>query len=714
VHASKFFPSKNQQFTAKTYIKGLIIPTSTRRHLLQAKATAILVLLFFASLFSHAAILPAQQPITIEGLGKATVRIDGTWQFHLGDDLTWASPTLDDSTWESIQTNKPWGAQQHFGYSGYAWYRRHIDFVPGPSDKLDLSLAIGYVSDVYEVYWNGTKIGGYGRMPPHHRSYWGNLPQVYNLGKPEPGVLAIRVWNNIPASSDSGLAGGLYAPPYLGTPDAISALLTSGKYLWLKASQYSFALILLYALVAILSLLAWLQDRSRRLLLWMSLFAFAPAVLTILGGFRIPFPFNIIQAIQQPFFSVLDICLWFLLLYLLQLEDHPRLVRWTRIFAWVSIISTSLDGLLILYWGFWNGRFSQIADAVVTVTFTAVEVWPLVLIYFGFRKKLGTPTWLVVVFAFLSQMLLVIKAAALQGERFTHWTLGSMIDRPIFSVNDNPFNLTVIVDTLLFVSIVYAVYRYSVDQTKRQLAVEQEFKSAQELQRVLIPETLPPIPGFAVTSAYRPAAQVGGDFFQLIAKAEGSSLFILGDVSGKGLKAAMTVSLLVGTVRTLAEIHDDPAEILSGLNRRIHGRMQNGFVTCLILRLDPDGLCTFANAGHLPPYLNQNELHLPPELPLGLVPSASYDKVTIKLEVGDRLTLYTDGLLEARSPSGEIFSFDRLQDLIATKPDARQASDAAVSFGQEDDITVLTITRLATGVESTTVLEAPTLVPLTA
>jgi hypothetical protein len=687
--------------------------TSNRRHLLRAQATAILVLLLFASLFTRAAVAPTQPPLTVEGLGKPTVALDGTWQFHTGDDPAWASPNLDDSQWESIQTDKPWGAQQHFGYTGYAWYRRHIDFAPGPSDKLDLSLAVGYVSDVYEIYWNGTKIGGYGTMPPHYRSYWGGLPQVYSLGKPQPGVLAIRVWNNIPASSDSGSSGGLYAPPRLGTADAITALLTSRNYLWLKGSQYSFAIVLFYGLVAILGMLAWLQDRSRRLLLWMSLFAFAPVVLEIIGGFRIPFPTNIVMAIQQPFFSVLDICLWFLLLYLLQLEDHPRLVRWTRILACISIASTSLDGLTVLYWGDW-GRLSQIADAVFTVSFTSVEIWPLVLIYFGFRKKLGTPTWLVVFFAFLSQMLLVVKAAALQGERFTHWTLGSTIDKPIFVVNDNPFNLAAIVDTLLFVSIVYAVYRYSVEQNNRQLAVAQEFKSAQELQRVLIPETLPPIPGFAVTSAYRPAAEVGGDFFQLIAKAEGSSLFILGDVSGKGLKAAMAVSLIVGTVRTLAEMSDDPAEILSGLNRRLHNRLQQGFVTCLILSLEPDGLCTFANAGHLPPYLNQNELHLPPELPLGLVASASYDKVTIQLEVGDRLTLYTDGLLEARSPSGEIFSFDRLQELIATKPDARQASEAAVSFGQEDDITVLTITRLATGVESTTVLEAPTLVPLQA
>ncbi|NYF52952.1 PP2C family protein-serine/threonine phosphatase [Tunturiibacter gelidoferens] len=163
--------------------------------------------------------------------------------------------------------------------------------------------------------------------------------------------------------------------------------------------------------------------------------------------------------------------------------------------------------------------------------------------------------------------------------------------------------------------------------------------------------------------------------------------------------------------RTLAEMFTDPADILSGLNRRLHNRLQNGFVTCLILRLEPDGLCTFANAGHLPPYLNQNELHLPAALTLGLVPSARYEETTIQLEVGDRLTLYTDGLLEARNLDGELFGFDRLQQLVATSPDAKQATEAAVDFGQEDDLTVLTITRLATEVESATVLEAPPLVP---
>ncbi len=87
-----------------------------------------------------------------------------------------------------------------------------------------------------------------------------------------------------------------------------------------------------------------------------------------------------------------------------------------------------------------------------------------------------------------------------------------------------------------------------------------------------------------------------------------------------------------------------------------------------------------------------------------------YETTSLILNVGDRLTLYTDGLLEARNASGELYSFDRLQNLIATEPDARQASEVAVAFGQEDDITVLTVTRLATGVESTTLLLAPALV----
>ncbi len=138
--------------------------------------------------------------------------------------------------------------------------------------------------------------------------------------------------------------------------------------------------------------------------------------------------------------------------------------------------------------------------------------------------------------------------------------------------------------------------------------------------------------------------------------------------------------------------------------------MKDGFVTCVAMRLTADGEGVLANAGHPAPFLNKEELSLPGALPLGLDFNAEYENIRFHLAVGDRLAVYTDGLLEARNAAGELFSFERLRALIATQPDAKQATDAAVTFGQDDDITVLTLTRLAPGVASTTSLLAPNLV----
>lgn len=150
-------------------------------------------------------------------------------------------------------------------------------------------------------------------------------------------------------------------------------------------------------------------------------------------------------------------------------------------------------------------------------------------------------------------------------------------------------------------------------------------------------------------------------------------------------------------MHALADFVSGPAQLLVELNRRLVGRLHGGFATCLVLRLEFDGTCMLASAGHPPPFLNQQELELPGALPLGLIAVGGYEQSLIHLQSGDRLVLYTDGLLEARSRSGEIFGFQRLQSLFATRPSADQAAEAAVNFGQEDDITVLTLTRLTTG-----------------
>jgi serine phosphatase RsbU (regulator of sigma subunit) len=180
-------------------------------------------------------------------------------------------------------------------------------------------------------------------------------------------------------------------------------------------------------------------------------------------------------------------------------------------------------------------------------------------------------------------------------------------------------------------------------------------------------------------------------------------------VSGKGLKAAMAVSLIVGAVRALADDYPAPAQLLMQLNRRLCGRMQGGFATCVILRLNPGKECTLSSAGHPAPYLNDRELLLAGALPLGISPEAVYEEVTFSLLVGDHCALYTDGLLEARSQSGELYSFARLETLFAARPTASEATDAAVHFGQDDDITVLTLTRLAATEESTAAMTSTVL-----
>jgi serine phosphatase RsbU (regulator of sigma subunit) len=325
------------------------------------------------------------------------------------------------------------------------------------------------------------------------------------------------------------------------------------------------------------------------------------------------------------------------------------------------------------------------------------------------RRRLEVSRWLVAIFAFLTDMINVVRIAAEQGRRYTHWTIADKIGAPLFTVNGNPITATNIAQVLLLFSIVYAVYRYLVEDRRRQAALEQEFKNAREIQQVLVPEELPSLPGFAVTSAYRPAQEVGGDFFQIIPLENGSTLVILGDVSGKGLKAAMAVSLIVGAARTVVEYTSSPAEILAGLNRRLYGRLQDGFATCIVLRIDRDGNCVVASAGHPAPFLNTQEMILPGALPLGMQPTAKYEEIMVRLGVGDHFALYTDGLLEARSQSGELYSFARLESLFAGQPNAEEATRAAVDFGQEDDITVLTLTRLAIGEESSAQYAAPSL-----
>ncbi len=667
---------------------------------------------------SEAASSPAA--LKIDGLGKGTALVNGPWQFHLGDDPTFAlSQTLDatgTNGWEQLGTVQTLGAQTHPSYTGFAWYRKHLSLAPAPGAAPDLYLLIRHIDDAYEVYWNGQIVGHNGSFPPHSSFPYGQSAQIVRLGPVRDGVLAVRVWKEPLGSFDTGLQGGFNFVPAVGSLDAVQAQKATLDYTWLRGRQYYFALQSLYGLVMILSLLAWLRNRSQHVLLAMAAFGGSPIIAMFLVGLRLPFSYNFALGWLQPVFSIQDIGLWFLLLYLLDLDGSPRLMHLTRILAIISLISTSLDGFLTL--SDWSQPsvtlLAQWADAILTAVFTILELYPLLLVSLAIRKRLDLSRWLLAAAALISGMLQVLRIGLQQGSRFTHWTIGDKLAAPWFFINGNGFTPQTVANTVLLLAIIYAVFRYMQETLRRQGALEQEFRSARELQQILIPETLPELPGFAVTSAYRPAQEVGGDFFQIIpleGEYAGSTLILLGDVSGKGLKAAMTVSLIVGAARTLAKFAPCPTDLLAELNQRLFGRLQDGFATCLAMRLGPDGQCTMASAGHPAPFLNKQQLELPGALPLGVLATANYKETTIALSEGDRFSLYTDGLLEARNTRGEIFSFARLNALFATSPNAAEATEAAVTFGQDDDITVLTFTRLAIGEQSTTRLTAPELAP---
>ena len=654
---------------------------------------------------------PAQAPVlVISDIGQGVVPIDGSWQFHLGDDMRWAKPSFDDSGWNTIQTDDTWGDQGYPSYTGFAWYRRHLNIVPVPGEAPEYSIYIQTAQDAYEVYWNGKLIGQYGKLPPHALWYYSQFPRSFPLPAPSSGVLAFRVWKAPLDAFDPSGNGGVYLPR-VGDPNTIALIAASGEWTIIRADLFDYGLVNLRAFIAFLCLVLWYRNRKEFLFVWVALFSATPIVREIVNHlFRIPFPDNIARFINQPVYVLYHVSLWFLLVWLFRLHENSTLIRSTRALAYLAMGAGVADGILALFWARAT-LWMQWADGILSAFIILVEVFPFVLIYMGLQRKQDAARWAVALSALLLQMITSVADASALGQRFTNWTLyTNLIAMPLFSVQGVYFDSVKIGSLVLFAAILFAVYRYAMEQAARHNVMEREMQSAREVQQVLVPEALPAIEGFAVTSAYQPYMEVGGDFFQIIPNPDGSTTVALGDVSGKGMKAGMSVSMIVGVLRAESD-RTSPAELLGALNRALAGRMGGGFATGMIFRVDRDGTVTFANAGHLPPFLNGQEYMLDASLPLGLIAYSDYTENKVQMQPGDQLSVYTDGVLEATNAKGELFGFDRMKALFATRPTAQQAVQAAIDFGPEDDITVLTLTRLEAGVESTTSLSAPDLAP---
>jgi serine phosphatase RsbU (regulator of sigma subunit)/anti-sigma regulatory factor (Ser/Thr protein kinase) len=241
--------------------------------------------------------------------------------------------------------------------------------------------------------------------------------------------------------------------------------------------------------------------------------------------------------------------------------------------------------------------------------------------------------------------------------------------------------------------------------------IEQELKVAQLIQQQFLPRELPDLPGWHVAAYYRPARAVGGDFYDFIDLPDGKVGIVVGDVTDKGVPAALVMATTHTVLRGEALRLVAPGEVLKRANELLLDEMPpNMFVTCLYAVLDPAaGMLRFANAGHNLPNLRSQdgvtELRAA-GMPLGLLPDMDYEEHEATLGPGDSLLLHSDGLAEAHSPDGEMFGFPRLAKLCGERDGGEALIDLLLAelaaftgqgWEQEDDITLVTLQRRAGG-----------------
>lgn len=221
-----------------------------------------------------------------------------------------------------------------------------------------------------------------------------------------------------------------------------------------------------------------------------------------------------------------------------------------------------------------------------------------------------------------------------------------------------------------------------------------EIEQARQMQQVMPPKEMPQVPGLRIAGDYRPAREVGGDFFQILPDTrDGSVLLVVGDVTGKGLCAGMMVAMIVGIVNAAARENADPVILLTTLNEHLCER-GHATATCLMLRIGRDEDVLLVNAGHLPPYLNGREVAMEGALPLGVMVGVEFPVLRFAMPDGDSLMLISDGVAEAQDAEGVLFGFERIGELLRQPISAVELAEAAQRFGQEDDILVLRVDRL--------------------
>ena len=608
--------------------------------------------------------------------------LDCQWRVQGGDNPAWANPAFDDSAWPLFDPHSSLVDFYRSSRPTIVWYRLHIHVSP---DLDGFALNEQSLAHAYEVYGNGELLLAGGSIQPYRPINFGArriVPLPRRLLASGQLVLALRV--AISAGDWTGSNPGLFAANLtLGQQAVLErdnwlSILGGNALRWLDD--------LLTFCLGIAALVLFLAQRSQREYMWIVALAACTAFrlpYQVLSLFKeTPIGWMILSGIPVVFIPVVLAGLYFSFAGI----HIRRPARLLLILIGILNGVASVQGLLF--------DFAPQTALMLNLPYVILLAIVLPFVLARALRRGNHEAGILLIPAILLSLYVYAKVALV-----ALYQLPNMRELSIQGINlvDNlqfgPFTVSfnVFCNVLSSMALAIILLLRSSRVSRRQAQFEQELAAAQQVQQLLLPGHGQPLPGFSVESVYQPATQVGGDFFQVLCTPTGGLLLVVGDVAGKGLPAAMMVSVIVGAIRTAAEFTSDPAELLAHLNRRLVGRSAGGFSTALAARIGPNGQVEIANAGHLSPYLDGREIELPGALPLGILSPLGYETASFHMPPGSRLVFLSDGVIEARNAKGELFGFARSQALAAQS--AEQIARAAVDFGQEDDITVVAVTR---------------------
>lgn len=590
------------------------------------------------------------------------------WVTHAGDDPAWASPSFDDSSWHAVEIDDVGAAQP-----GWRWFRLQVKLAERhPAVYLFFVGGDG----AYELYVNGEKAAG-----PELLSRYAMRRPIERVA-PIPAdtstlVLAIR---SHPGLSYAGWHLPLFLDAKLGTRDAVETAREAAQSQRLYPALPSIAINLLLVLAGLGALALFRSQPTHREYRWLGLYLLLLGISNFLlfsaTDGVLPLDWN--DMFGDPliyFFTIMQIEFTFSF-------AGQRVGRLWRAYEVLLVVTLNVNWL-------------SAAGLIATTSYVIVEAGVILpaalllpaLLLIWYRQGNREAGWLIL------PSLLPAAAEAIfdvgTASIFAGWGKLDFLADPIL-MGPIPLQLADVGDFFFLLAIGVVIFFRFTRVSREQARSAAELDAAREMQRRMVPAQLPAVAGYTIEAAYLPATEVGGDFYQVLTQRDGSALVVVGDVSGKGLKAAMTGTLALGALRTLAAEDLGPADLLVRLNQQIAAAQEEGFITCLCVRIAADGRVSAANAGHLVPYRNGAEIVVDSGLPLGITADAEYAEAAFALAAGDRLTLLSDGVVEAMNAEGELFGFERSR-AISTQS-AAQIAAAGQAFGQRDDITVLTLT----------------------